>query len=345
MKLFAFIAACMLLICPGALAMGEAPGDPNAPTKVSVGAFASPGSPWWQDWQDYKANVDAAADGDIEIKLLINGEAGGEPASMTYVRRNRLNIGGFTLGGTSAIIPEVDIMLVPFFFDSTEQLDYVLDEYMLPIFRELFAEKGLYLMIWTEVGWLNMYGLEPIVLPSDAKGKRMRVQSTEAAEILMQSFGSEYIQMEFADVIPSLQTGLIFGGETNLVLFEATGLASEAPYMTFTRHSYDTGTVVANLKWFNSLPEKRRRIIEESLVPTTQARLNVRNMAAKMRKNLASYGVKAHQLTPEERAIWVETTKDNHKEIIRRVGGRGQEIYDIMVKGRADYNARMAAKP
>jgi C4-dicarboxylate-binding protein DctP len=210
---------------------------------------------------------------------------------------------------------------------------------MMPIFRELFAEKGLYLMLWTEVGWLNMYGLQPIVLPSDVQGKRMRVQSTEAAEVLMQSLGTEYIQMEFADVIPSLQTGLIFGGETNLVLYEVTGLAGEAPHMTFTRHSYDTGTVVANLKWFNSLPDKRRRIIEESLVPTTQARANVRDMAAKLLKNLSSYGVKEHWLTPEQRAIWKQTTQDNHKEIIRRVGGRGQEVYDMMVRGRAAFDA------
>lgn len=333
------LCAAALLLPVVSWAMGDAPVDPNAPTKVTVGAFASPGSPWWQDWQDYKANVDRQANGTVEVKLLINGEAGGEPASLTYVRRNRLNIGGFTLGGTSAIVPEVDVMLVPFFFDSTEQLDFVLDNYMMPIFRELFAEKGLYLMLWTEVGWLNMYGLAPIVLPSDVQGKRMRVQSTEAAEVLMQSLGTEYIQMEFADVIPSLQTGLIFGGETNLVLYEVTGLAGEAPHMTFTRHSYDTGTVVANLKWFNGLPEKRRRIIEDSLVPTTEARANVRNMAAKLLENLSGYGVKEHWLTPEQRAIWKQTTQDNHKEIIRRVGGRGQEVYDMMVRGRAEFDA------
>ncbi|MEM6682523.1 MAG: TRAP transporter substrate-binding protein DctP [Pseudomonadota bacterium] len=326
------------------MAMGRAPDNPDAPTKVTVGAFASPGSPWWNDWQTFKANVEARSAGSVDVKLLINGEAGGEPASMTYVRRNRLNIGGFTLGGTSAIIPEVDVMLVPFFFDSVEEVDFILDTYLLDVFRDLFAQKGLYLLQWTEVGWLNVYGVEPILRPSDAKGQRMRVQSTEAAEVFMQSLGSEYLQMEFADVIPSLQTGLIYGGETNLVLYQVTGLAGEAPHMTFTRHTYDTGTVVANLNWFNALPPARRKIIEDSLVPTPQARINIRSMANTLRGSLASSNVIGHPLSTADRAAWKQATKTNHLEIIRRAGGRGQEVYDAMVAGKKAFKARMSSR-
>ncbi|MEO0412825.1 MAG: TRAP transporter substrate-binding protein DctP [Pseudomonadota bacterium] len=330
---------------PACLAMGEAPRDPNAPTIITAGAFASPGSPWWNDWQSFNANIKAAApDGSIKVKLLINGEAGGEPATLTFTRRNRMQIAGVTLGGTSSIVPEVDVLLSPFFFDSTQQLDFVMDEYLMPVFRELFAAKGLYLLQWVEVGWLNLYGLKPMTSPTDVKGRRMRVQSSEAAELLMMSLGAEYLQMEFADVIPALQTGLIFGGETNVVLYEVTGLVGEAPHMTFTQHSYDTGVVVANLEWYNALPEKRRQIITGSLVPSPQARLNIRTMAAKVESNLESYGVIAHMPTPAERAAWKEATKDNHKAIINRVGGRAQDVYNAMVKGRAAFNAQRQSR-
>jgi len=342
MKLFTLTLTAICIFTQACAAMGTAPKDPSAPIEATVGAFASPGSPWWKGWQAFKTNTEAASGGDIRVKLLINGEAGGEPATMTYVRRNRLNIGGFTLGGTSAIVPEADIMLVPFFFDSVAEVDFILDEYLFPIFSELFAAKGLYLMQWTEVGWLNMYGVAPIVVPEDAKGRRMRVQSTESAEIFMQSLGAEYLQMEFADVIPSLQTGLIYGGETNLVLYQVTGLSNEASHMTFTRHSYDTGTVVANLKWFKSLPVKRQKILEQSLLPTAGIRKSVRDMARGLRASLRKLNVNEHQLTPDQRALWKAATQDNHKEIIRRVGGRGQDVYDAMVAGKKAF-ARQAA--
>ncbi|MEM7569081.1 MAG: TRAP transporter substrate-binding protein DctP [Pseudomonadota bacterium] len=344
MRLLAYVFSLILFVT-SAHAMGTAPVDPNAPTRVTVGAFAAPQSPWWNDWQSFKKNIQAAApDGSIQIKLLINNESGGEPATLTYTRRNRMQIGGVTLGGTSSIVPEVDVLLSPFFFDNTEQLDFVMDGYLLPIFRELFAAKGLYLFQWVEVGWLNLYATKPILTPADLKGQRMRVQSAEAAEILMRSLGAEYLQMEFADVIPALQTGLVFGGETNVVLYEVTGLAGEAPYMTFTQHSFDTGVLVANLKWYNALPEERRKIITDSLVPSPQVRLQIRSMAAKLESNLDGFGVIGHMPTPAERAAWKEATKDNHKAIIKRVGGRAQDVYDAMVAGRAAFNAQRQSR-
>lgn len=341
LRLFLFY----FLPLPAALAMGEAPPGPNAPTIVTAGAFASPGSPWWNDWQSFDKNIKRAApDGSISVKLLINGEAGGEPATLTFTRRNRMQIAGVTLGGTSSIVPEVDVLLSPFFFENTEQLDFVMDQYLMPVFRELFAAKGLYLLQWVEVGWLNLYGVKPMIAPADVKGRRMRVQSSEAAELLMTSLGGEYLQMEFADVIPALQTGLVFGGETNVVLYEVTGLVGEAPHMTFTQHSYDTGVVVANLDWYNALPEKRRKIITDSLVPSAEARRNIRAMAAKVESNLERYGVIAHIPTSTQRAAWKDATKDNYQAIIKRVGGRAQDVYDAMVKGRAAFNEQRQSR-
>lgn len=330
---------------PCAFAMGSSPVDPNAPTRVTVGAFASPGSPWWNDWQSFDKNIKTAApDGSIKVKLLINNESGGEPATLTFTRRNRMQIAGVTLGGTSSIVPEVDVLLSPFFFDNTEQLDFVMDNYLTPIFRELFAAKGLYLLQWVEVGWLNIYGTKSLLTPSDVEGRRMRVQSSESAEILMSSLGAEYLQMEFADVIPALQTGLIFGGETNVVLYQVTGLIGEAPYMTFTRHSFDTGVVVANLDWYNSLPAERRQIITGALVPSPQARQNIRSMAAKVEGDLEGYGVIGHIPSDSEREAWVLATRDNYKKIIKRVGGRAQEVYDAMVKGKEAFRARQLSR-
>lgn len=339
MKAF-FTALGILLACGPAFAMGQAPKDPNAPTVVTVGAFAAPHSPWWNDWQTFKTNLARLApDGSVTTKLLINNESGGEPATLTYTRRNRMQIAGVTLGGTGSIVPEVDVLLSPFFFESTAQLDYVMDEHLLPIFRALFAQKGLYLFQWVEVGWLNIYGLKPMATPADAAGLRMRVQSSESAEILMKSLGAEYLQMEFADVIPALQTGLISGGETNVVLYQITGLAGEAPHMTFTRHSFDTGVVVGNLDWYNGLPQRRQDIIEKAFVPSPEARLGIRTMADKVESNLDAYGVIGHYPTPAQRALWKDATKDNHKAIIARVGGRAQDVYDAMVRGRAEFDA------
>jgi TRAP-type C4-dicarboxylate transport system substrate-binding protein len=41
----------------------------------------------------------------------------------------------------SAVIPELDVLEIPFRFDSSEEADYVLDNYLWKPFEKLFAEK------------------------------------------------------------------------------------------------------------------------------------------------------------------------------------------------------------
>lgn len=312
----------------------------EAPVKLIVGAFAAPGSPWDKDWQTFRRNLDEKAGDRVALKLLIRGETGGEPVTMTAIRRNRIQFGGFTLGGASAIVPELSVLLSPFFFADTDELDYVMDRHMLDVFQPLFAEKNLVLLRWVEVGWLNMYGKKPILLPDDAKGYRLRAQASEASQIMMESLGGDMIQMKFQDVIPSLQTGLIAGGDTNVVIYGLTGLAEEAPHLTLTRHAYDTGVVVANLEWFQGLSPELRRIVDAAFPASVEARAGVRAVAAAITERAKAAGFNFYEIGAADRALWAATTADNYRRIIADIGGASRMVYDAMVAGRADYRAR-----
>jgi len=311
------------------------------PVKLTVGAFAAPGTPWDKDWQTFKKNAEARSGNKVAVKLLIRAETGGEPITMSGIRRNRIQFGGFTIAGASAIVPELSVLLSPFFFDSREELDYVMDEHLLDVFRPLFAEKNLYLVRWVEVGWLNMYGRKPILLPEHAAGYRLRSQASEASQILMTSLGGDMLQMPFQDLIPALQTGLVEGGETNMVLYGVTGLGREAPHLTLTRHAYDTGVVVANYKWFMSLPEATRRLIEGAFPSSDEARAGVRGMTAfLLGKVQEDPAITIHELTDEQRQAWRTATRENYKSIIADVGGQSDAIYQAMVAGRTAYRNR-----
>lgn len=312
--------------------------------KVTVGAFAAPGSPWDNDWQTFKRNAEGRSDGDVEIKLLIRGETGGEPVTMSNIRRNRIQFGGFTIGGASAIVPELSMLLTPFFFKDRAELDYVMDEHLLDVFQPLFAEKNLVLIRWVDVGWLNFYGKTPILRPEDARGYALRSQASEASQVLMTSLGGDMIQMPFPDLIPALQTGLVDGGETNMLLYAITGLGKEASHLTLTRHAYDTGVVVANHKWFKALSVSDQALINNAFPTSAEARGGVRAMTESLGAAMhADPDVTIYSLSDEDRAAWVSATAGNAERIIAEVGGQSAMIYEAMIKGRADYRARLAS--
>lgn len=332
-SIFFYFAAFLLLIFTGS-AYGQ------EPIKLTVGGFAASGTPWDRDWQTFRQNLDRKAPGEAEfkIKMLIRGEAGGEPVTMTNIRRNRLQFGGFTIGGASAVIPELSVLLSPYVFDSVEELDFVMDNFMFDIFQPLFAEKGLVLIRWVEVGWLSMYGRKPLVNPKDAAGYRLRSQASEASQGLMTSLKGDMLQMPFHDLIPALQTGLVEGGETNIVLYSITGISHEAPHLVLTRHSYDTGMVVASKKWYDSLSPQEQKRVYNAFPSSDSARAGVRKMASALLGMLKKNpDVTVHELSSEQLTLWQQALKDNHKEIIREIGGRADEIYQAMMAGRKIY--------
>ncbi|MCH8863461.1 MAG: TRAP transporter substrate-binding protein DctP [Proteobacteria bacterium] len=312
------------------------------PHKLTVTAFATPGTPWDTDWQTFRQHIESHAGDRLRLKLLIRGEAGGEPIMISNIRRNRTQFGGFTLSGAAAVIPELAVLTSPYLFASEEELDFVMDEYMMEALQPLFAAKGLVLMRWAETGWLNMYGRKALILPQDAKGYRLRSQASIASQVLVRSIGGDLLQMPFQDLIPALQTGLVFGGETNVILYSLTGIAGEAPHYVMTRHSYDTGVVLASKKWFDALPGDLQQIVADAFPPSPVSRRAVRGMSRQLEKSLSEKNVQLHELTPEQRAAWVAATRDNHIQIIRRAGGRSQEIYDIVLAARRSYRAAHA---
>lgn len=331
------------IFCFGAVGTGAQAGEANKdPIKLIVGAFAAPGSPWDKDWQTFRKNLikPHPTGPDFAVKLLIRGEGGGEPITMTNVRRNRMQFGGYTIGGASAVVPELSVLLSPYVFDNIEELDYVMDHHMLDAFQPLFAAKGLVLIRWVDVGWLNMFGKKPIKLPQDAKGYRLRSQASEAAQVMMGSLKGDLHHMEFQDVIPSLQTGLIEGGETNVVLYSVTGLSGEAPHYVLTEHAYDTGVIVANKKWFDGLSEETQQRVRSAFPSSDLARAGVRNMAGALIGMMRQKeDVTVYDLSDEEKQQWKAVTKDNYIKIIDEIGGQSQQIYDAMIKGREAYRA------
>lgn len=340
MKLSQFLPTAFLALFMATSSLAWGGGEDKAPIKLAVGAFAAPGTPWDKDWQTFRKNLQSKEEGEPEfkVKLLIRGEAGGEPVTMTNIRRNRLQFGGFSIGGASAVIPELSVLLSPYVFDNVAELDYVMDNFMLDIFQPLFAEKGLILIRWVEIGWLNMYGKKPLIAPNDAKGYRLRSQASEASQAMMASLDGDLLQMPFHDLIPALQTGLVEGGETNVVLYSVTGLSSEASHLVLTRHAYDTGMIVASKKWYDSLSTEAQQRVYDAFPSSAGARAGVRKMASSLLAMLkAKPDVIVHELSNDQLAPWKLALQNNHKEIIRNIGGKADDIYHAMMAGRAVY--------
>jgi TRAP-type C4-dicarboxylate transport system substrate-binding protein len=340
------VAACLLLLAACGSRDPAQEQAPRAPrNEVTVAGFALPGSVDERNWLRFEQNVTTWAP-EFRLKMLIRGEGGPEETQFSNLRRGRVQIVGGSLAGAAAIVPELAVLQAPYLFESQAEADYVMDEVLLEPFRQIFAEQGLRLIQWLDIGWVNLYARKPILTPQDAQGARLRAASSIASQEFVAAIGGDLITLPFPDILPSLQTGLIDGGVTSITMYSLSGLPAEAPHYVLTEHSYDVGLLLANRPWFDRLTPHDKDVFLQAFGSAGQARTDARAAVEALYARLQSdAGVTVHRPDAGQRRAWAEAARPAHAAIIRKAGGRSQEIYDLVMKGKADFAARQAARP
>jgi len=307
-----------------------------------VTALAQPDSPWDREWDHFKAKIDEAPD--VELEYFIRGEVGTEEQMLTALRRNRIQIGGITMWGLAGIVPESAVPMIPFLFETTEEVDFVFDNHLKPIFTELLADRGLVFLAWSEVGWSNLYATRPVLNPEDAEGLKIRGSPNFAAQAFLRSVGADSVPLGTADIAPALQTGLVDGGLSSMVFFYYA-LSDFATDVTETHQSFDQGIQMANKRWWDSLTESQQAAIRGAFFPIGPSRQNIRALVEDLKADLVARGMNMHSLSKEQRAAWVEATAPSHQLIVDEIGGRAEDVYAAIQEGKRAFAAQgMAAQ-
>ncbi len=337
-------AACLALV-GAVLASAGCGGGPPADDAaapgvriVNLGGTTVPDTPGEAVWLSFKEQAEVASEGRLELRPLIYGQLGSEEQLLSGLRRGRIQFANLSAQVTSTVVPELALLYAPFLFDSAEEADYVYDTYLTAIYRDLLARQNLHLLTWYEIGFHSVYAKEPIIVPADAAGRRFRVSSSLNARLFAEAIGADVIPLGFGEIVSGLQTGLIEAGENSISLYARTGIADEAPEYTQTRHAFGVSVIVADQRWWKSLEDFERAILTDSFPTISESRsLTRRQDEIDLRD--PEVGIRAHELTPEQREAWKRATAGVTQQLIDTLGGRSSEIHDIIVRGKSEFAA------
>jgi TRAP-type C4-dicarboxylate transport system substrate-binding protein len=313
------------------------------PVKVTVGGTAFPKTVGEQQWLQFERNVIEQAPDEFDLRMLIYGQLGSEEQLVSGLRRGRVHFANLSATVTSTVLPEMALLYAPYLFDSEEEADFVYDNYLTDRFRELLAAEDLHLVAWNEIGFHHVYSKQPILVPKDARNKRFRVSAAPTARLFAQALGADVIPLGFAEIVSSLQTGLIEAGENGISLYARTGTAEEASHLTLTAHAFGMSLIVSRKRWWDGLTASQRQVLAGAFPSIQVSRRGVRDEGEDDLARAAELGFTVHRLSPEQKAAWKQATQSTHAELIEVIGGRSQDIYDLILKGRQAYREQQPA--
>lgn len=331
-----------LCLAPLLVACGVKSPDGERESRYEV-RVATPGSPRAVDernWERFVANVGVWAP-EFHVELLPPGKEGATGNSpLEDARSGLIQIAGLSLADVADVVPEVAVLSAPYLFESQEEADYLLDEVLLEPFRRLFAESDLRLLQWVDVGWVHLYSREPILEPGQMKDARLAASPSVLSQAFAQALSAELVPLRAHALLQGPGPAAIDVGMATVQEYAMSVLASEAPNYLLTGHALDIGVLVANRSWFQELTPHDKGVFEEAFRSAGQARADTRQAAAEALARLETEGVKVHRLSPDQRRAWAAASHQAQASIIARAGGRSQEIYDLVLAGKAAFAAQ-----
>jgi C4-dicarboxylate-binding protein DctP len=219
-------------------------------------------------------------------------------------------------------VKEFEVFDLPYIFPNRDVLHRVTDG---PVGRSLLDKldsKGIKGLAFWDNGFKVMSSNVPMRLPSDLKGKKMRIQSSKVLDAEMRALGANPQVMAFSEVYQALQTGVVDGTENPPSNLYTQKMHEVQKHVTLTNHGYLGYAVIVNKKFWDGLPTDIRAELTNSMKSATQ----YANAIAQQENDVALEAVKksgkttVYTLTEKERAEWVKTLMPVQRDMEGRIG-------------------------
>src|SRR5881396_3748154 len=272
-----------------------------APIKVRLATLAPKGSSYTKHLQVMGEAWRKAPGGGALLTIYPDGTMGSEADMVRRMRLGQLQAAMVTTSGLSEIEPGVaGLQSMPKGFRTLEEVDFI-EEKMEPMLEKHLRAKGFVVLFWSDTGFVRFFSKQPVVAPDDLRKTKLFVAANRPGELDIYRFvGCNPVPLEVADILPSLQTGLIDCVCMPPSIALAMQLDAIAPHMLDMNWVPLVGAAIITKTTWDTLPPETQDVLRKTAleagkrVKADGRRENFESIEA-MRKR----GLKVHSLTPE----------------------------------------------
>lgn len=246
-------------------AQSAAPVKAGPVKEIKCATIAPAGSAWDKIFVAMNDELKQRTNGQVAFKIYAGGVQGDEKAVVQKIRSGQLACGGLTGFGLGMIAPAIRVVELPFLFKDGTSVDSKLGSMTPKLTTALQAgNPQVELLGWAEAGFVYIMSNKPIAKLSDMKGVKMWMwEGDPMAEALYNALNVTPIQLSIADVLTSLQTGMIEAVYAPPMGAVALQWASKVKYITDLPIVNSIGALVMSKKEFNQLSPEQQKILKE----------------------------------------------------------------------------------
>jgi TRAP-type C4-dicarboxylate transport system substrate-binding protein len=221
---------------------------------LKLGTLAPQGSTWHDLLREMGQKWEQASGGKVKLRIYAGGAQGSEGDMVRKMGIGQLQAAAITNVGMHDVIPEPQVMSVPFLFQSEAQMECAFDK-VRPRIEQTLEKRGFIALQWSKVGAIHLFCDAAYRTPAELN--RAKIWAWEGDPKSVEAFravGLQPVVLSANDMYPSLQTGMI-DCVANVPLYVLTArLFEKANHMVDVSWAYMIGATIVRKDAWEKIP-------------------------------------------------------------------------------------------
>lgn len=236
---------------------------PGYGLRLKIATLSPEGSVWMDKMQAGADEIHRKTNKRVRFKFFGGGVMGNDDAVLRKIRIGQLHGGAVTAGSLSHLYGDGIIYGLPMKFKSLQEIDRVRKK-MDPILMEGFEKNGFVTFGMAEGGFAYLMSNTPIRTSEDLRNHKVWIPGNDliTAEVLKR-VGINPIPLPMADVLTSLQTGLVDTIPAPPIAAILLQWHTRVRYLTEIPLSYTYGLLAVDRKVFAKIAPEDQQIVRD----------------------------------------------------------------------------------
>lgn len=271
--------------------------------------------------QLFADRVNEEMNGKVCVEVYPNSTLYDDDAVLEAMLQGDVQMAAPSLSKFEAFTKVFRIFDLPFMFKNMEAVDAFQNSEAGQAMKASMQRRGLEGLEFWHSGLKQFSANKPLLVPSDAKGLKFRVQPSDVLVAQMKVLGASPQPMAFSEVYGALQTGVVDGQENTWSNSYGQKYYEVQDGITETNHGVLDYMVVTSVDWWESLdPAIREQLAQILNEVTVERNAAISEVEMASRQSILEAGGTIRELTPEQRQEWVDAMMPVWAEFVADVG-------------------------
>ncbi|MGC1467171.1 MAG: TRAP transporter substrate-binding protein [Pseudolabrys sp.] len=284
--------------------------------------------PLYQVLLRFADNVKKKTNGAIEVQVFSTGELGSQTNILTGLQTGIIDLCAHTSGYIDTLIPQFQVMDLPFLFKDLATAEKVLDGPTGSHLASLMPAKGIYGLSYGYWGWRVTSTIDrKVPKPEDMKGLKIRVQPGPIFAGMFRALGANPIAIDYSEIYLALSQHTIEAIETPIIALPSAKHYEVVKTINLTNHVYNAGVMMVSKRKFDAMPKNHQDNLRAAATELTGDWR--KTMVEKTDETSTFLKGKGLTINPVDRVAYRKALDGVYKEFRNVIGG---DLMDSVVK-------------